>query len=77
MRSSNLGFKREFPEQEVRAYAAPHLAAGNDVVVLGHFHVEKDLACDPAGRILVLPDWKSSRRHLEVRPGGAIRFVDS
>ena len=78
MRRSNLTFKAEFPEAAVRAYAAPWLRDGHDAVVLGHFHVEKDLvASDPTGRILVLPEWKGSRRHLEVGRDGSIAFVDS
>lgn len=76
MRSTNLDFKRRFPEDEVRRYAAPYLAQGHDAVVLGHFHVEKELLA-PGGRILVLPEWKESRRHLVVEPGGRLAFVDS
>lgn len=79
-RSTNLEFKRSFPEEAVRAYAAELMQDGYDVVALGHFHVERDLATRPPappGRILVLPEWKGSRRHLEVTPGGEIRFVDS
>jgi UDP-2,3-diacylglucosamine hydrolase len=77
---SNAAFKRRFPEQEVSDYARSFLAAGRDVVVLGHFHVEKDLALGPpgpAGRLIVLPEWKPTRRHLRVRPGGEIGFVDA
>jgi UDP-2,3-diacylglucosamine hydrolase len=80
MRSTNLAFKQEFPEGAVMRYAEPILAGGHDAVVLGHFHVEKDLQCKMGGRkgrILVLPEWKGSRRHLEVEPDGLMRFVDS
>jgi UDP-2,3-diacylglucosamine hydrolase len=78
MRRSNPSFKRQFPEAEVRAFAAPLFDAGVDFVVLGHFHVERDLAgAAGRGRILVLPEWKGSRRHLEARPSGELAFVDS
>jgi len=80
MRATNLGFKREFPERMVRDYGSGFLAAGYDVVVLGHFHVEKRLVVttpDVAGEIFVLPMWKDSRRHLEVSSSGEIEFVDS
>ena len=82
MRSSNVEFKQEFPEAAVRAYAGRFLEAGHDAVVLGHFHVERDLQVPASrdgktGRILVLPEWKESRRHLRVAPDGAIDFVDS
>jgi len=75
MRRSNLTYKRRFPEEEIRAYAAPRLAA-HDAVVLGHFHVEKRLDA-PAGTIFVLPEWRESRRHLRVTPGGEMGFEDS
>jgi hypothetical protein len=61
-------------------YASRFLEAGCDMVVLGHFHIEKDLLVGsprPSGRIIVLPEWRSSRRHLEVDAGGAVTFVDS
>jgi UDP-2,3-diacylglucosamine hydrolase len=80
MRGRNLAYKAAFPEAVVRDYAAGFLARGFDAVVLGHFHVEKDLEARPPsspGRILVLPEWKSSRRHLRVGPDGGIAFVDS
>lgn len=80
MRGSNTAFKDAFPEAAVRAYAAQFLSRGHEVVVLGHFHVERDLQAlppSPRGRILVLPEWKGSRRHLVVRGEGPIGFVDS
>ena len=76
LRTSNPDFKRSFPEAVVRAYAARLLGPRDDALVLGHFHVEQDLA-SAHGRVLVLPDWKSTRRHLRVAPDGEIGFVDS
>jgi len=80
LRRTNLEYKREFPLAAVRSYAADYLAAGYNAVVLGHFHIEKDIAAEPPsaeGRILVLPEWKGSRRHLELRADGRVEFVDS
>ena len=80
LRGTNLAFKQSFPEAEVRRYAERILSRGHDAVVLGHFHVEKDLQCAApggAGRLLVLPEWKGSRRHLRVETDGEMRFVDS
>lgn len=77
LRRANLDFKQEFPETDVRAYAEGFLGRGYDAVVLGHFHVEKDLAAtppSPPGRILVLPEWKEGRRYLRVTSRGKIRF---
>jgi UDP-2,3-diacylglucosamine hydrolase len=77
MRTSNLRFKGAFPEAAVRAYAAPFLDQGHDAVVLGHFHVERDLTVPGPGgqrRILVLPEWRASRRHLRVTAAGDMCF---
>jgi UDP-2,3-diacylglucosamine hydrolase len=79
MRSTNLAHKRIFPEEQVLAYASAFLQAGHDTVVLGHFHEEHDLtlpAKGGAGRLIVLPEWKGSRRHLEAKESGELRFVD-
>lgn len=81
MRTTNREFRREFPEAAVRAYAARFLRAGHDAVVLGHFHVERELSAGTperaGGRVFVLPAWGESRRHLRVSPQGEIDFVDS
>jgi len=79
MRATNLDMKREFPEALVRAYAAPYLEAAGAAVVLGHFHVEKELHAGPSdeGRVFVLPEWKGSRRHLRVTSAGKMRFEDA
>ncbi len=80
LRATNAAYKREFPEASVRGYAARRLQEGHDAVVLGHFHVERDLAArppSPPGRILILPAWKGSRRHLRVSAEGEVSFVDS
>jgi len=68
MRSTNLAHKRTFPE---RAFSL-----GHDTVVLGHFHVEKEIRLE-RGRVLVVPEWKGARRHLRVEHDGEIGFVDS
>ncbi len=77
---TNPDYRAGFPEPEVRDYAAGILARGFDAVVLGHFHVERDLATappSPAGRILVLPEWRTARRHLRAAPDGTLEFVRS
>lgn len=79
MRSSNLAYKGEFPETEVRSYAERFFREGADLVVLGHFHVERVLAAvppSPRGTAIVLPEWKGSKRHLRVGPDGEAEFVD-
>ncbi|HEX4823369.1 MAG TPA: metallophosphoesterase [Candidatus Polarisedimenticolaceae bacterium] len=79
MRGTNLEMKRDFPESIVRDYAARRVAEGDDLVVLGHFHIERALTIDGAkpGRVFVLPEWKGSRRHLRVDASGRAAFEDS
>ena len=79
MRATNTEMKREFPDALVKAYASRYLETAGSAVVLGHFHVEKELSGGPSaeGRIFVLPEWKGSRRHLRVTSTGAMGFEDS
>jgi UDP-2,3-diacylglucosamine hydrolase len=77
---TNLAYKAAFPEAEIREYAQHYLDAGHDIIVMGHFHVERLLtmgAAGQAGRVFVLPEWKGSRRHLEIRPDGSACMVAS
>lgn len=75
MRGTNVAFKRALPEAEIRSYASGFFSRGHDVVVLGHFHVERDWTLpEAAGRVIVLPEWKGSRRHLLVGAEGSIAF---
>ena len=79
MRSTNLAFKGAFPEEGVRRASARVLARGFDTVVFGHFHEEIDLEArspSPPGRIVVLPEWKGSRRYLATTAEGDLRFAD-
>jgi UDP-2,3-diacylglucosamine hydrolase len=77
LRGTNVGFRRGVPEAAVRRYAEPFFARGCDTVVLGHFHVELRLAAGDRRQILVVPEWRASRRHLRVTPAGDVDFVDS
>ena len=80
MRTTNLAYKRAFPTDHAVRRATEHFArTGARWLVLGHFHEERRLAAG-AGEVLVLPDWKRSRRHAEWLPGprpGTMLFADS
>ena len=79
MRTTNLDYKRRFPESHALRHAERVLAAsGTRWLVLGHFHVELRLPC-LQGEIIVLPDWKRARRHALFEPdaGGRMSLVDS
>jgi UDP-2,3-diacylglucosamine pyrophosphatase LpxH len=81
MRTSNLAYKKSFPTPSAIACAQSHFArTGARFLVLGHFHQELRFAAAP-GEVLVLPDWKRSRRHAEWAPcvdgAGTMSFEDS
>jgi UDP-2,3-diacylglucosamine hydrolase len=78
-RATNTEMKREFPEAVVRAYAERHMATRDGFVVLGHFHMERELRFGPAGegKVFVLPEWKGSHRHLRLTSAGEARFEDA
>jgi UDP-2,3-diacylglucosamine pyrophosphatase LpxH len=50
LRATNVEMKREFPDAIVRQYAARHMGPAGGIVVLGHFHVERELRFGNAGR---------------------------
>jgi UDP-2,3-diacylglucosamine pyrophosphatase LpxH len=78
MRTTNLAYKRRFPLEHATRRAEGHRREhGVAHVVLGHFHQEMRLQAEGV-EILVLPDWKRSRRHLEWDPvARAMTFADS
>ena len=80
MRGTNLAQKRALPEELLREFAAARVREGHDAVVVGHFHVEREMpiaAAGAVGRLFVLPEWRASRRHLVLKDSGEIGFVDS
>ena len=64
--ATNLRHKSYFPEADCVAYARARVAAGADVVVVGHFHRHAVIPVEAAGRrglFVALPFW-----HAEPRP---------
>jgi UDP-2,3-diacylglucosamine hydrolase len=79
LRGTNVRHKSYFPMEACEAYGRRLVAAGFDRVLLGHIHIEKVLDIEGGGRtgrLIVLPDWRSSHRYLRYSPNGAERFVD-
>jgi UDP-2,3-diacylglucosamine hydrolase len=78
LRTTNLAMKRYFPEAHCRRYAEPLVARGTDLVLFGHFHVERRIAIEAGarrGEVVCLPDWKTSRRYLRLEPDGRYAIV--
>lgn len=78
LRTTNRKMKRSFPEAHCRRYAEPRVAAGADLVLLGHFHVERLIPIEAGtrrGAVLCLPDWRTSRRYLRIERDGRTEIV--
>ncbi|HWP34641.1 MAG TPA: metallophosphoesterase [Thermodesulfobacteriota bacterium] len=78
LRTTNQAMRSYFPEAHCVRYAAPLVAAGVDLVVFGHFHLERTIPVEAGGRrghVLCLPDWKRSRRYLRIERDGRWRVV--
>lgn len=67
--STNHAYRIAFPEDECRRYGAAAAARGIKLVLLGHFHDPRTVACDGT-TIHVLPDWLSRRAHAELHQDG-------
>ena len=78
LRTTNRSMKRYFPEAHCLRYAQPLVAGGTDLVLFGHFHVERRIPVEAGGRrgeVLCLPDWKTSRRYLRLEADGRADVV--
>jgi len=68
-----------FPLEACQRFGRRKIAEGFDRILMGHIHIEKVLDLEiggRTGRLLVLPDWRSSHRYLRYGPDGSERFVD-
>jgi UDP-2,3-diacylglucosamine hydrolase len=78
MRGRSAGCRTRLPEGHLEAYARALAARGFGGGVVGHFHVEQQRRYDAGGarpfELVVLPDWRSTRRSLRLAPGLPPRF---
>jgi UDP-2,3-diacylglucosamine hydrolase len=69
---TNMAFRRGFPFAECESYARPRLRSGRELLVFGHFHEERRIDYEEAGRtgsVFVLPAWRQGHRYLRLAPG--------
>jgi len=77
---TNMAFRRGFPLAECEAYARPRLRSGRELLIFGHFHEERRIDYDEAGRrgsVFVLPAWRQGHRYLKLAPGEEPVFVSA
>jgi len=75
---SNPRGRMRIAEGSLERYAHSLASRGFDGGVVGHFHVEMSLEIDTGERgrfpLLVMPDWRSTRRFLRLAPASGPRF---
>ena len=67
---TNFKHRVAIPTVAIERFAARRLAAGHDVLLLGHFHEERRWAV-PGGDVWLLPAWFRSRRVEWIREEGS------
>lgn len=72
---TNIRHKTYFPMEQCRHYAESLFGTTCDVIVLGHFHEEREMRL-PTGTVYVLPTWRGHHRYLVFEGRNAGRFVD-
>ncbi len=76
-RGTNLMNKKAFPAQTCKEYAERLWKAGNEIIVLGHFHEKHHDEFLFDGRkkhLYVLPAWKDTHEYLQISDQGTSSF---
>lgn len=81
-RATNRKHKARFPEEICTSFAQTRFEAGDDTVIVGHFHEKRHYAFDTNSvrkMLYVLPAWKDGHEYLEIDSSGAACFrgIDS
>lgn len=69
---TNFRHRHKLPETAIRRYAERRLAEGHDVLLLGHFHVERTWQV-AGGEVRLLAAWFKSRKLEWLSPRSALR----
>lgn len=72
---TNFKHKKVLPEEQLMEEGRRARRAGYDVVLIGHFHVERHFeTADGIAR--VLPAWLEERKHAEISEDGTLSIVE-
>jgi UDP-2,3-diacylglucosamine hydrolase len=77
MKTTNLKNKMSYPENHLQSFYVSLFQSGVDVVVVGHFHIEKSISLHLGKRNVLfynLPGWEQGFRYLVIPPDGALPY---
>lgn len=77
LKRTNPRFRYNFPEDEGEAFSSLKFTEGYDVIIIGHYHVEKLVTSVHDGRekmFVCLPMWKENRRYFFMNEAGGFGF---
>jgi UDP-2,3-diacylglucosamine hydrolase len=77
MKSTNLKNKMAYPENHAESFYLALFESEIDIVVVGHFHVEKSISLHLGNRNVLfynLPGWEQGFRYLVIPPDGAMPY---
>jgi|SRR3990170_1871537 len=69
MQTTNQKHKSYFPDESCRKFYLRHFERGVDIVIVGHFHCEKEIRVQAANRDVLfysLPGWEQGFRYLVI-----------
>ena len=69
LRATNLKYKTLYPEELCRNFYTTHFRLGMDIVIVGHFHCEKEVSMTVENRNVLfynLPGWEQGFRFLVI-----------
>lgn len=79
MKSTNLKNKMTYPENHVQSFYLSRFESGIDIVVVGHFHLEREVSMRVEKRNVLfynLPGWEQGFRYLVIPPDGAVPYFE-
>lgn len=69
MRKTNLRYKVNYPEEHCKKFYAKQFDSGADVVIVGHFHVRREIEVQAGSRSVLfynLPGWETGFHYLVI-----------
>jgi len=77
MKSTNVKYKSYYPEAHCKQFYEAQFADGNDLVVVGHFHEEREVHTKRGEKSMLfynLPGWENGFRYLSIPQNNSSPF---